>query len=79
MWLVVAQQQRANSVARSLRIRPTDDYELRPIEALAFYPNAAIARQITPVGSLRDDAFETEFTSGATEDLAVAASVRPRT
>jgi hypothetical protein len=50
--LVVAQQQRADRVTRPLRIRPTDDDELSAVEALALDPNAAIAWQITAVGSL---------------------------
>jgi hypothetical protein len=49
---VIAQQQRAEAVARSLRVRPSDDHEFGTAKAFALEPDATIAGQIAAVDSL---------------------------
>ncbi len=75
LGVVVAQQERADEVARPFGIGPSDDDELRAVEALALDPRAPISRQIRPVSPLGDDALEPMPTRRPSERLAVAAFV----
>ena len=71
--LVIAEQQRADEVARPFRVGPSDDDELGAVEAFALDPRAAVARQVRAVDPLGDDALESMLTRGPAERLAVAA------
>jgi hypothetical protein len=73
--LVVAEQKRPEERPGALGIRPPDNDELRPIEALAFNPGAAISRQTGAVEPLRDGAFEAMLACRAAKSFAIAAFV----
>ena len=59
-FLVSAQHQRADRVARSARRHIAADDELLPRRAFGLHPALAAARAIRRVAVLRDDAFEAE-------------------
>ena len=49
LGVVVAEQERADEVARAFGVGPSDDDELGAVEALALDPRAAVARQVRAV------------------------------
>jgi hypothetical protein len=57
----------------ALRVRPPDNDEIGPIEALAFDPGAANRRADRAIESLRDDAFEAMLARRPTKGFAIAA------
>ena len=71
--LVAAKQQRPEQRPGALGIRPADDDELGPIEALAFDPGAAIAGQIGAIELLRGDALEAMLACRPAKRFAIAA------
>src|SRR3954467_1660218 len=59
-FLVEADEQRADPLARSLGIGEAADHEFLAVDALCFEPPGALAALIRLVARLRDDPFETE-------------------
>jgi hypothetical protein len=55
----------------SLGVSPSNDHELLAIEALRLNPDSAIARCLWSVGSLGDDAFQTQHAGVLTETRTV--------
>src|SRR5271156_3890449 len=72
---VVTQQQRADVPPASLGVGPADDYKLLSIEALRLDPDPAVARCVWSVGSLGDDAFQTQLAGVLTETRAVTSNM----
>src|SRR5215213_3594097 len=75
--VVVAEQQRAEIGAASLRVAPSHNEELVSTKAFAFPPEATIARHVGRIGPFRNDAFQAHFARlpvelGATADLMIA-------
>jgi hypothetical protein len=59
----------------SLRVGPSNDHELLAIEALQLDPDPAVARCVWSVGSLGDDAFQTQLAGVLTETRAVTSHI----
>jgi hypothetical protein len=57
------------------RVGPTNNNELLAIEALRLDPDPAVARCVWSVGSLGDDAFQTQLAGVLTETRAVTSQV----
>ncbi len=69
---IVAEQERAEVRPRAFRIGPTDDDEFLTIEAFGLAPEAPIARRVSAVDRLGDDALESELAGVPPDHLAVA-------
>jgi hypothetical protein len=68
---VVAEQRGADVRPAFLRVGPSNDHELLAIEALRLDLDPAVARCVWSVGSLGDDAFQTQLAGVLTETRAV--------
>jgi hypothetical protein len=73
--VVVADEQRADSYARPLRIREAADDELLPANTLGLQPPAALSEQIGEVPVLGDDPLESQPARFAEGDGAVGVEV----
>jgi hypothetical protein len=81
-WCVIAEQQRPDPMAAALRITPSDDDKLFPIEALDLEQSAPVGL-IPAIDAFRDDAFNAVFAGQPVEgwamtDLVIIISQRVR-